>query len=136
MQGGTLPTFMVASLVGSLAVVSSCKQPAPQQTSEPSQATCTVLPTAYSWYSMGSMSVSVDGTAVGTFQFGVDGSTSFSFSCSRGSHSFSFKTAAGLPGTPPGPHQCSGTFAVSATKMTFTPSMSISPSGTICGLLG
>lgn len=136
MQGGTLPTFVATSLVGLFAVVSSCKQPAPQQTSEPSQATCTVRPTAYAWYSMGSMSVSVDGSAVGAFQFGVDGSTSFSFPCSYGSHSFLFKTDAGLPGTPPGSHQCSGTFAVSAAQMTFTPSMSVTPSGTTCGLLG
>jgi hypothetical protein len=136
MQGGTLPTFVAASLVGLFAVVPSCKQPVPQQTSGPSQATCTVLPTGYSWYSMGFMSVSVDGSAVGEFQFGVDGSTSFAFPCSYGSHSFLFKTNAGLPGTPPASHQCSGTFAVSATQTKFTPSMNVTQSGTTCGLLG
>jgi len=90
---------------------------------------CKILATSQPWNPPGTMDVSIDGTSVGSFDFGPNGSTSLVFSCTAGRHSFTFT----VDGTN---ISCSASFTVTTKKTDFSPMMRVAPDGNVsCGLL-
>jgi len=100
-------------------------QPAADQSTQ----TCTIVGSTHYWNPPGTMDVTVDGSDIGNFQFGPSGNTSLSFSCTSGSHSFTFAAnfANGASAS------CSGSFSV-GQNLNFAPQMNIGPNGTTCSL--
>jgi hypothetical protein len=89
---------------------------------------CKISATSQPWNPPGVMDVSIDGTNVGSFNFGPNGSTALNFSCTAGRHTFTFS----IENTNV---SCSASFSVSKDKTSFTPMMWIAPNGTVsCGL--
>jgi hypothetical protein len=91
--------------------------------------TCVISATTSPFNPPGVMAVSVDGSNVGSFQFGPGGNQSLSFSCTQASHSFTFTASFQvIPSV-----ACSGTFD-SSNKTNFAPALFVSPTGTTCSL--
>lgn len=90
--------------------------------------TCEIASTNQPWNPPGVMDVSIDGSSVGSFRFGPQGSESLKFDCAAGGHTFSFA----VEGTN---ITCSASFSVTSDKTKFTPMMRVAPNGSvICGL--
>jgi|SRR5579864_593172 len=89
---------------------------------------CTILATSQPWNPPGVMDVSIDGSSVGSFKFGPNGSEALDFTCRAGKHGLTF--AVENTNT-----SCSASFTVSGGKTKFSPMMWIAPNGTVsCGL--
>ena len=76
---------------------------------------CTIVGLSTNFPSAGSMSVTVDATNVGTFQFEPTGTQSLSFGCTPGDHTFTISASLAVGGT----YDCDGTFTIDADKIDF-----------------
>ncbi|MGB8909311.1 MAG: hypothetical protein WCC84_11245 [Candidatus Cybelea sp.] len=97
---------------------------------QPQNLTCHIAPTSINWPNPGTMTVSIDGAEIGTFQFGPTGTTGFAFSCTPGAHTFAFIQAFANGQTA----TCTGPFAVNPPNLYYGPGMAMGPSGEMCYL--
>lgn len=103
-------------------------QPNPAPHQAPAALNCTIDSTAFPWNPPGTAQVAIDGTSIGSFNFGPGGSSSLNFSCTPGHHQFQFA----IPGTA---ISCSGSIQVDASDTDFSPLIQVSPFGQVtCSL--
>lgn len=97
------------------------------QQSDDQSSTCTIAGTSVPWNPPGTMVVTIDGTSVGSFDFGPNGSDSLDFSCTPGRHTFSFAIANTAI-------RCAGVLNI-GSGLTFLPAMRVDQLGnSICSL--
>lgn len=112
---------MMAALVSTTAALTSGRALA-----DPTTETCTI-PATSSPLQPATITVSVDGTTVGSITLSQQGSTAVTFQCTDGTHQFTF--AADQP-----PATCNGSFTVDANDVNFAWMMRPTPSGLTCSL--
>jgi hypothetical protein len=91
---------------------------------------CTIVGLSTNFPSAGSMSISVDASVVGTFQFEPTGTQSLSFGCSPGDHTFSVSASLAVGGT----FDCDGTVTIEADKVDFFLRMATTGNTATCRL--
>jgi hypothetical protein len=91
---------------------------------------CAIVGLSTNFPSAGSMSISVDATNVGTFQFEPTGTQSLSFGCTPGDHNFTISASLAVGGT----YDCDGTFTIEADKTDFFLRMATTGNSATCRL--
>lgn len=111
--------------------------PAPNASATPSHRStaapalrCTIVGLSTNFPSAGSMSISIDTTTVGTFQFEPTGTQSLSFGCTPGDHNFTVSASLAVGGT----YDCDGTVTIAVDKIDFFLRMATTGNTATCRL--
>jgi hypothetical protein len=91
---------------------------------------CTIVGLSTNFPSAGSMSISLDASVVGTFQFEPTGTQTLSFDCAPGDHRFSVSASLAVGGT----YDCDGTVTIAIDKIDFFLRMATTGNTATCRL--